>query len=168
MYVGNNYMGTGCAFPIAFPSPGASPPNDYAILGNDMSNPGAGTFVPTQPFINQPGATISSNKPGGGANALTGQISGNRGISLINGTGSKYFNSFPVTSLSMTSGRVYYNLSPYYCAVSATILAGSGSITNSTISSVSCPGYLSFTVPRNGSFSYSFTASWEAVLACYG
>jgi hypothetical protein len=137
----------------------ASPPVDYNISANDMSNagstPGATTFAPPASFMNAPQPVLSTTAPSG-AGALTGQVSGNRGIFFLPGG----FNGFPVASLSITassmSGYVWYNLSPYYCQIGAA--NSSATITNTTIAGAIFTGFVSsFTLPPFGSFAYTFS-----------
>ena len=179
--LGNNYMGSGCAFPLVFPSPASSPPTDYNISANDMSNAGSGIFSPPQPFLNEPPAELSTARPGGGTglNKLTGQISGNRGIFFIYPT---IYNNFPVvlTTISSTSTpQTYYNLSPYNCVVNAsnngaTIISTSiGPNPVPTGAPTPYPAFVSsFTLPPEGSFSYTFatgsTGSISVVETCSG
>ena len=146
-----------------------------------MSNAGSGIFSPPQPFLNEPPAVLSTARPGGGTglNKLTGQISGNRGIFFIYPT---IYNNFPVvlTTISSTSTpQTYYNLSPYNCVVNAsnngaTIISTSiGPNPVPTGAPTPYPAFVSsFTLPPEGSFSYTFatgsTGSISVVETCSG
>jgi hypothetical protein len=157
MDVSGTYMGTGCSFPLVFPSPLSSPPVDYNIVANDMSNAGIPVFNPPATFLNAPPAALSTTAPSS-SSLLNGQVSGNRGIFFLVGG----YNASPVTSLTMTyamSNWVWYNFSPYYCHISTR--SNAASVIDTTVSGNTLTGLVSsFTLPPLGSFSYHFDAAF--------